>query len=70
MLLPFVTKTLLLFYHTLRMLSRANYGTNGGSALTRLATVPTRSDTVLVTETKYDIATGRAFRTIRPVRKR
>ena len=37
---------------------------HAGSALSRPATVPARSDTVLVTETKYDSLTGRASQTI------
>ncbi len=52
-----------------RQIARANYGTNGGSILTRPVTVPTRSDTCLVTEMKYDTSAGRAFRTIDPVGK-
>jgi len=52
-----------------RSIATANYGTNGGVALARPATVPARSDNVLVTETKYDTATGRAFRTIDPAGK-
>ena len=34
----------------------AEYGTNGGSSLSRPATIPTRSNTVLVTSTVYDHA--------------
>jgi RHS repeat-associated protein len=34
----------------------AEYGTNGGSSLSRPATIPARSDTVLVTGTVYDDA--------------
>jgi len=52
-----------------RMLATANYGTNNGVALTRPAIVPARSDNVLVSETRYDVATGRAFRTIDPAAK-
>ena len=52
-----------------RSVATANYGTNGGVALVRPAVVPARSDTVLVSETKYDAATGRAFRTIDPAGK-
>jgi YD repeat-containing protein len=52
-----------------RTIATADYGTNGGTILTRPATVPARSDVVLVTETKYDTATGRAFRTIDPAAK-
>lgn len=40
-------------------------GTNGGSAYTRPGSVPSRSDTVLVTSTEYDSA-GRAFKSIDP----
>lgn len=43
----------------------ANYGTNGGSSFTRSATVPTRSDTILVTSTEFNIR-GEAYRTIDP----
>jgi YD repeat-containing protein len=32
----------------------ANYGTNGGSALSRAATVPVRSDTILVTSNEFN----------------
>ena len=52
-----------------RAIATANYGTNGGTALVRPATVPARSDNVLVSETRYDAATGRAFRTIDPAGK-
>ncbi len=37
-----------------RTVATANYGTNGGTALTRSSTVPTRSDTILVTSTDFD----------------
>ncbi|MBL8812383.1 MAG: glycosyltransferase, partial [Planctomycetaceae bacterium] len=37
-----------------RMIASADYGTNGGSVLSRPATIPARSDTVLVTTTVYD----------------
>ncbi|MEO2013523.1 MAG: hypothetical protein ABGZ53_04055 [Fuerstiella sp.] len=37
-----------------RMVATANYGTNGGTALTRSSTVPTRSDTISVTSTQFD----------------
>jgi len=37
-----------------REIATADYGTNGGSALSRPSTVPARSDTVLVTSTEYD----------------
>ena len=36
--------------------ARANYGTNGGSAWSRPATIPSRSNTVLVTGTAYTAA--------------
>ena len=42
---------------------------NGGVALIRPDTLPARSDDVLVTETKYDVSTGQAFRTIDPAGK-
>lgn len=43
----------------------ANYGTNGGSSFTRSATIPTRSDTILVNSTEFNIR-GEAYRTIDP----
>ena len=52
-----------------RILATANYGTNGGETLARPLVVPDRSDDVLVTETWYDVLTGRAFRTIDPAGK-
>ena len=52
-----------------RSIATANYGTNGGVALVRPATVPARSDTVLVSEIRYDVATGRAYSTIDPAGK-
>ncbi len=52
-----------------RQIASAAYGTNGGSTLTRPTTVPARSDTCLVTETKYDASTGLAYRTIDPAEK-
>ena len=39
-----------------RTVATANYGTNGGSALSRPSTIPTRSDTVLVSSTTFDSA--------------
>jgi RHS repeat-associated protein len=39
-----------------RTIATADYGTNGGSSLTRPSTVPARSDTVLVTSMTYDSA--------------
>ncbi len=39
-----------------RTVAAANYGTNGGTALTRSSTIPTRSDTILVTSMEYDSA--------------
>ena len=52
-----------------RLIASANYGTNGDTALTRPATVPTRSDNILVTENIYDTNTGQAFCTIDPAGK-
>jgi hypothetical protein len=46
-----------------------NIGTNGGSSYTRPGTVPARSDTVLVTQTKYNSA-GRAYERGKEARKR
>jgi YD repeat-containing protein len=37
-----------------RQVATANYGTNGGSALSRPGTIPARSDTVLISSTGYD----------------
>lgn len=51
-----------------REIATANYGTNGGSALSRPSTVPARSDTVLVTSTEYN-ARGEPFKTIDPAGK-
>jgi RHS repeat-associated protein len=48
-----------------RTVAVANYGTNGGTAPTRPATVPARSDTILVTTTEFN-ARGEAYRTIDP----
>jgi len=42
-----------------RQIASANYGTNGGIALTRPATVPTRSDSILVMSTQYNDAGDR-----------
>jgi len=39
-----------------RLTASANVGTNGGAAYTRSATIPTRSDTVLVTTYSHDAA--------------
>jgi RHS repeat-associated protein len=39
-----------------RVAATADYGTNGGTALVRPATIPPRSDTCLVTSTAYDNA--------------
>lgn len=39
-----------------RTVASANYGTNGGTALSRPSTIPTRSDNVLVTTTAYSSA--------------
>ncbi len=43
-----------------RQSASANYGTHGGTALSRSSTIPTRSDTVLVTSTDYDTAGNRS----------
>jgi len=48
-----------------RGVATANYGTNGGTALSRSSTIPTRSDTVLVTSQAYDSA-GRLASTTDP----
>ncbi|MBL7041600.1 MAG: RHS repeat-associated core domain-containing protein [Pirellulaceae bacterium] len=48
-----------------REIAQANYGDNGGSALTRPDTVPARSDTILVSTTEYN-DNGEAFKTIDP----
>ncbi|QDU01709.1 tRNA3(Ser)-specific nuclease WapA precursor [Gimesia chilikensis] len=39
-----------------RTVALANYGTNGGTALSRSTTIPTRSDSILVTTTAFDAA--------------
>ncbi|MEJ7594318.1 MAG: hypothetical protein WKF77_22505 [Planctomycetaceae bacterium] len=39
-----------------RTIATANYGTNGGTALSRSSTIPTRSDNVLVTSTVFSSA--------------
>ena len=49
-----------------RVVNTANYGTNGGSALSRPATVPTRADTVLVNSTSFDSA-GNVLQTTDPL---
>jgi RHS repeat-associated protein len=48
-----------------RSIATVNVGTNGGSIWSRPSTVPTRSDTVLVSSITYDSA-GRAFETTDP----
>ena len=48
-----------------RVVASANYGTNGADAFTRPATIPARSDTVLVSSTAYNDA-GEAWQTIDP----
>ena len=48
-----------------RTTASVNVGTNGGSVWTRPTTAPSRSDTVLVSETQYDSA-GRAWKSIDP----
>ena len=51
-----------------RPVATVNYGTNGGTSLTRPSTIPSRSDTVLVTSNVYDSA-GRSYQTTDPVGK-
>jgi len=46
-----------------RTIATADYGTNGGSTLTRPKTIPERSDTVLVTSMTYDSADQLASQT-------
>ncbi|NUQ66081.1 MAG: RHS repeat-associated core domain-containing protein, partial [Pirellulales bacterium] len=46
-----------------RSIATANYGTNGGTALTWPSTAPPRSDDVLVTSTEYNSA-GQAYKTV------
>ena len=48
-----------------RAVASADYGTNGGSALSRPATVPTRSDNTLVSSQTYDDA-GNLIQTTNP----
>ncbi len=48
-----------------RALAIVEYGTNGGTALSRPSTIPSRSDTVLVTSFAYDSA-GRLYQTTDP----
>ena len=48
-----------------RTFASADYGTNGGAAFTRPATVPTRSDTILVSTTSYN-DDGEVFSTLDP----
>ncbi|HQX51300.1 MAG TPA: hypothetical protein PLY87_12285 [Planctomycetaceae bacterium] len=48
-----------------RQFASADYGTNGGAAFTRPATVPTRSDTILVNTTSYN-DDGEVFATLDP----
>ena len=42
-----------------RPVASANYGTNGGSSLSRSSTIPTRSDSILATSFTYDSAGNR-----------
>jgi RHS repeat-associated protein len=49
-----------------RVVAMANYGTNGGTALTRSATIPTASDTILVNLTRYDDA-GNVYEMVDPI---
>ncbi|WP_222435500.1 RHS repeat domain-containing protein [Allorhodopirellula solitaria] len=51
-----------------RMIASAEYGTNGGTALTRSATIPSSSDTILVSRQVYDNA-GRRRDNIDPAGK-
>ena len=46
----------------------ANFGTNGDASLSRPATVPSRSDTVLVTTSEFNSA-GQAYKTIDPAER-
>ncbi|MBS0205278.1 MAG: RHS repeat-associated core domain-containing protein [Planctomycetes bacterium] len=48
-----------------RIVATANYGTNGGSALSRPGTVPSASDTVLVSLSRFDQA-GNSDETVDP----
>ncbi len=48
-----------------RVTESANYGTNGGTALTRPSTAPSSSDTVLVSETEFNIE-GQVYETTDP----
>lgn len=51
-----------------RVVAIANYGTNGGTVLTRSSTIPTRSDNVLVSNQAYD-SVGRLYQTTDPAEK-
>lgn len=53
---PKARVTYVAFYHDPlgRVIATADYGTNGGTALTRPAAIPARSDNVLVTTFSYD----------------
>ncbi|MCY2964772.1 MAG: hypothetical protein NT069_14230 [Planctomycetota bacterium] len=46
-----------------RTVAVADYGTNGGTALSRSGTIPTRSDTCLVTSMTFDVAGNQATTT-------
>ena len=48
-----------------RPVASADYGTNGDSAFTRPSTIPTVSDTVLLSTVDYDAA-GRMYKTVDP----
>jgi YD repeat-containing protein len=48
-----------------RPVNVANYGTNGGAVLTRPATAPARSDTILVRSISFDSA-GEVLQTVDP----
>src|SRR5438093_588050 len=45
--------------------ARADYGTNGASSFTRSASIPTRSDTVLVASSSYN-SHGKAYQNTEP----
>jgi RHS repeat-associated protein len=49
-----------------RAFASADYGTNGGSVLTRPSTVPASSATVRVSKTNFDLNTGRVISTVDP----
>ncbi|MCA9228669.1 MAG: hypothetical protein KDA47_23800, partial [Planctomycetales bacterium] len=55
---PKARVTYVAMYHDAigRRTATADYGTNGGSSLSRSATIPARSDTILVSSTAYNAA--------------